>query len=97
LEGELPPGARPDLAVEGTIELERMEDVLYVGRPWHAQPYSTIGLFKLVGDGHAERVRVRLGRLSVSAVEILEGLAVGDVVVLSDMAQWDRHERVRIR
>ena len=74
-----------------------MEDVLYVGRPWHAQPYSTIGLFKLVGDGYAERVRVRLGRLSVHAVEVLEGLAVGDVVALSDMAQWDRHERVRIR
>jgi HlyD family secretion protein len=97
LEGELPPGARPDLAIEGTIELERMEDVLHVGRPWHAQPYSTIGLFTMVGNGYAERARVRLGRLSVSAVEILEGLAVGDVVVLSDMSQWDRHERVRIR
>jgi multidrug resistance efflux pump len=97
LEGELPPGARPDLAIEGTIELERMEDVLHVGRPWHAQPYSTIGIFTVVGNGYAERTQVRLGRLSVSAVEILEGLAVGDVVVLSDMSQWDRHERVRIR
>lgn len=97
LEEALPPGVRPDLMIEGTIELERMEDVLYVGRPWQAQPYSTIGLFKLVGDGYAERVRVRLGRLSVNAVEVLEGLAVGDVVALSDMAPWNQHERVRIR
>jgi multidrug resistance efflux pump len=97
LEGELPPGARPDLAVDGTIELERLEDVLYVGRPWHAQPHGMIGLFKMVGGGYAERVSVRLGRTSVSAVEIVEGLAEGDVVVLSDMAQYDRHQRVRIR
>jgi multidrug resistance efflux pump len=97
LEGELPPGARPDLAVSGTIELERLEDVLYVGRPLHAQPNGTIGLFKIVGGDYAERVRVRIGRTSVSAVEIVEGLTVGDVVVLNDMARWDRHERVRIR
>lgn len=97
LEGELPPGARPDLAVDGTIELERLDDVLYVGRPWHAQPHGTIGLFKMVGGGYAERVSVQLGRTSVSAVEIVDGLQVGDVVVLSDMAQWDRHQRVRIR
>jgi HlyD family secretion protein len=97
LEGELPPGARPDLAVSGTIELERLEDVLYVGRPLHAQPNGTIGLFKIVGGDYAERVRGRIGRTSVSAVEIVEGLTVGDVVVLNDMARWDRHERVRIR
>ena len=97
LDGELPPGARPDLAVDGTIELERLDDVLYVGRPWHAQEHGTIGLFKMVGGGYAERVSVRLGRTSVSAVQIMEGLVVGDVVVLSDMAQYDRHQRVRIR
>jgi multidrug resistance efflux pump len=97
LEGELPPGARPDLAVGGTIELERLDDVLYVGRPWHAQPHGTIGLFKMVGGGYAERVSVRLGGTSVSGVEIVEGLAIGDVVVLTDMTQYDQYQRVRIR
>lgn len=97
LDGDLPPGARPDLAVDGTIEIERLDDVMYVGRPRYAQPSSTIGLFKMVGGGYAERVSVDIGRTSVSAVEIVEGLAVGDVVILSDMAQWDRYQRVRIR
>jgi multidrug efflux pump subunit AcrA (membrane-fusion protein) len=97
LDGELPPGARPDLAVDGTIEIERLDDVMYVGRPRYAQPSSTIGLFKMVGGGYAERVSVDIGRTSVSAVEIVDGLAVGDVVILSDMAQWDRYQRVRIR
>lgn len=97
LDGELPLGARPDLAVDGTIEIERLDDVMYVGRPRYAQPSSTIGLFKMVGGGYAERVSVDIGRTSVSAVEIVEGLAVGDVVILSDMAQWDRYQRVRIR
>jgi HlyD family secretion protein len=97
LDGELPAGARPDLAVDGTIEIERLDDVMYVGRPRYAQPHSTIGLFKMVGGGYAERVSVDIGRTSVSAVEIVDGLAVGDVVILSDMAQWDRYQRVRIR
>ncbi|MGD2134838.1 MAG: HlyD family efflux transporter periplasmic adaptor subunit [Gemmatimonadales bacterium] len=98
LEGELPHGARPDLAVDGTIEIERLEDVLYVGRPAYGQAESTIGLFRLVGGGdHAERVRVRLGRSSVNTIQILEGLIVGDVIILSDMSQWDQYERVRIR
>ena len=97
LDGELPPGARPDLAVDGTVEIERLDDVMYVGRPRYAQPNSTIGLFKMVGGGYAERVSVDIGRTSVSAVEIVDGLAVGDVVILSDMAQWDRYQRVRIR
>jgi HlyD family secretion protein len=72
--------------------------VLYVGRPAYGQAESTIGLFRLVDGGdHAERVRVRLGRSSVNTIQILEGLIVGDVIILSDMSQWDQYERVRIR
>ena len=97
LEGSLPRGARPDLSVEGTIEIERLEDVLFVGKPVQGQPESSISLFKLAADGrHAERVKVRLGRTSVSTVEILEGLQAGDRVILSDMSNWDAHERIRL-
>ena len=97
LDGELPRGARPDLSVEGTIQLERLEDVLYVGKPVHGQSDSTISLFRLApGSQDAERVRVKLGRSSVSTVEILEGLQPGDRVVLSDMSNWDAHERIRL-
>lgn len=97
LEGELPRGARPDLSVDGTIELQRLNDALYVGRPVQAQPESTIGLFKLVEDGHyAVRVPVKLGRTSVSTVEIIQGLEVGDIVILSDMSAWDGHDRVKL-
>lgn len=97
LEGDLPRGARPDQSVEGTIELERLEDILYVGRPVHGQENSTIGLFKYDPQtGRASRVQVRLGRSSVSTIEILEGLQLGDQVVLSDMSQWDGYERVRV-
>jgi multidrug resistance efflux pump len=98
LDGELPPGARPDLSVDGMIEIERLENVLYVGRPVFGQSGSTLGLFRLAADGgHAERVRVRLGRGSVNAIEILEGLAEGDQVILSDMSQWDDEDRIRLR
>lgn len=98
LDSPLPRGARPDLTVDGTIQLERLEDVLYVGRPVQSQPESTIRLFKLVDAGReAIRVPVTLGRSSVSTVEILEGLQAGDKVVLSDMSQWDTHDRVRVR
>jgi HlyD family secretion protein len=94
----LPPGARPDLSVDGTIEIENLKDVLYVGRPVHGQTGSTIGLFKLVGDGsEAERVTVSLGKSSVNTVEILQGLKVGDKVVLSDMSNWDAFGRIRLR
>jgi hypothetical protein len=96
LEGELPQGARPDLSVDGTIELERLENVLYVGRPVHGQAEATIGMFRLQPDAHALRVPVRLGRSSVSTIEILEGLDVGDEVILSDMTQWDEHNRIRL-
>jgi len=97
LDGALPRGARPDLSVDGTIELERLENVLYVGRPVNGQPEATIGLFRVRDAGDAERVTVKLGRTSVSTVEILEGLDVGDVVVLSDMSQWDEFSRIKLR
>lgn len=98
LDGPLPKGARPDLTVDGTIELERLENVLYVGRPVQGQPESRVSLFKVVDGGKAAvRVPVRLGRSSVSTIEILEGLQVGDQVILSDMSQWDAYERVRLK
>jgi HlyD family secretion protein len=94
----LPLGARPDLSVDGTIELENLKDVLYVGRPVHGQAESTIGLFKLVDDGaEAVRVNVKLGKTSVNTVEILQGLQVGDKVILSDMSTWDSFDRIRLR
>jgi HlyD family secretion protein len=97
LDGPLPKGARPDLSVDGTIELERLEDVLYVGRPVQGQPESTIGLFKVIEAGHqAVRVAVKLGRTSVSTIEVLQGLAAGDQVILSDMSAWDGHDRVKL-
>jgi HlyD family secretion protein len=98
LDGPLPQGARPDLSVEGTIQIERLQDVLYVGRPVHGEPDSTVGLFKIVGDGsEAVRVPVKLGRASVNSVEILGGLQAGDQVILSDMSAWDNFDRVRLK
>jgi HlyD family secretion protein len=98
LEGELPRGTRPDLSVDGTIEIERLENVVYTGRPAYGQSESTVGLFKLDPDGrHARRIPVRLGRSSVNTIEIISGLQPGDVVILSDMSQWDSSERVRLR
>jgi HlyD family secretion protein len=97
LTGALPKGSVPDLSVDGTIELERMVDVLYVGRPAFGQEHSTVGLFKLEPDGNAARVQVQLGRSSVNAVEILSGLNVGEQVVLSDMSAWDGFDRVRLQ
>jgi len=97
LDGPLPRGARPDLSVDGTIQLERLENVLYVGRPVQGQSGSQVGIFKLVDGGHgAIRVPVSLGRSSVSTIEIVQGLQVGDQVILSDMSQWDTHDRVRL-
>ncbi len=97
LEGELPPGARPDLSVDGTIELERLSDVLYVQRPVFGQPNSLISLFKVSPDDkEANRVQVRIGRVSVQTVEILEGLRIGDRVILSDMSAWDGQDRLRL-
>lgn len=98
LEGELPPGARPDLSVEGTIEINRLDDVLYMGRPAYGQANSPVGLFKLGARGEeATRVTVLLGQTSVNQVEVREGLSEGDVVILSDMSPYDSVDRVRIR
>lgn len=97
LEGELPAGARPDLSVEGVIELERLADVLHIQRPVAGQPNSVISLFRLSPDEkEATRVQVRIGRVSVQTVEILDGLRLGDKVVLSDMTAWDSHDRLRL-
>jgi HlyD family secretion protein len=98
LEGELPTGVlRPDLSVDGTIELEKLDDVLYVGRPVFGQKNSTVGLFKLSPDGKsANRVQVQFGRDSVNQIEIVKGLAVGDRVILSDMSNWDAHQKIRL-
>jgi len=97
LDGALPQGARPDLSVDGTIELEHLESVVYVGRPAFGQPSSTVGLFRLEPDGKgAMRVQVKLGRTSVNTIEVLEGLQVGNQVILSDMSAWDAYDRVRL-
>ncbi len=97
LTGELPKGARPDLSVDGTIDLERMDNVLYVGRPAFGQENSTISLFKLSPDGQgALRVPVKVGRASVNSIQIIEGLREGDAVILSDMSRWDNTDRVRL-
>jgi HlyD family secretion protein len=98
LDGTLPKGARPNLSVEGTILIEKLTNVLYVGRPVHAEPESTIGLFKLTDDGkEAVRVPVKIGRVSVNTVEILNGLHVGDQVILSDMSAQDNFDRIRLQ
>lgn len=97
LEGELPPGARPDLSVDGTVTIERIPDVVYVGRPVIGQPGSKITLFKLDSDGkEAERVAVALGRSSVNTIEIVDGLKPGDQVILSDMSAQDAFNRIRL-
>lgn len=98
LDDDLPAGARPDLSVDGTIILENLRDVLYVGRPVHGESDSTIGLFKLDANGaEAQRVNVKLGRSSVNTIEILDGLKVGDKVILSDMSAVDQYERIRLK
>jgi HlyD family secretion protein len=97
LVGELPNGAVPDLSVDGTVELEGLADVLYVGRPAFGQEQGTVGLFKLQPDGSATRTQVKLGRSSVNTVELVGGLSVGDQVVLSDMSAWDAYDRVKLQ
>jgi HlyD family secretion protein len=96
--GELPRGARPDLSVDGTIELERLTNVLYVGRPAFGQEQSSVGLFKEDPvTGEAERTTVQLGKSAVNTIEVLGGLSEGDRVVLSDMSAWDQFDRIRLR
>ena len=97
LTGELPKGARPDLSVDGTIDLERLDNVLYVGRPAFGQENSTISLFKMDTVGkEAVRVPVKVGRESVNSIQIFEGLHEGDTVILSDMSRWDKTDRIRL-
>ena len=96
LDGALPAGARPDLSVDGTITLERLPDVIKVGRPAFGQENSTVMLFKLDGNGEAHRVQVRLGRSSVNEIEVMEGLQPGDQVILSDMSAQDAYDRIRL-
>jgi HlyD family secretion protein len=97
LNGEPPDGARPDLSVDGVVEIERLDGVLHVGRPPFAQQNSPGTLFRLVSGGYAERVQVRFGRTSVSRVEIVDGLEAGDRIIMSDMSRWDNVDRVRIK
>ena len=96
LNGEYPKGVRPDLSVDGTIDIERLPNVLYVGRPAYGQAESTVGVFKLTPNGEASRVQVKLGRSSVNQIELKEGLREGDQVILSDMSAWDAYDRVRL-
>jgi multidrug resistance efflux pump len=97
-EGELPAGARPELSVDGTIEIDRLTDAVYVGRPAYGQPNSTIGMFKVVEGGrYAVQIPVQVGRSSVNTMEVIQGLVPGDVVILSDMTRWDSAERVRLK
>jgi HlyD family secretion protein len=98
IDGELPRGARADMSVDGTIEIERLPNVMYVGRPAYGSAESTVGLFKISEDGsEATLVTVKLGRASVNTVEVLNGLAVGDSVIISDMSQWDNQTRIRLK
>jgi len=97
LDGALPQGARPDLSVDGVIDLERLADVLYVGRPAFGNENSTISLFKVSADGKtAVRVPVKVGRPSVNSIQIVEGLQIGDTVILSDMSRWDNTDKIRL-
>ncbi len=95
--GDLPKGARPDLSVDGTIELERLTEVVFVGRPAFGQERSTVGIFKIDPEGrYATRIPVKLGRSSVNTIEIVDGLRPGDRVILSDMSQWDTNDRIKL-
>jgi len=97
LDGAEPPGARPDLSVDGTIQIEDLRDIVYVGRPVNGQPDATVAIFKLVDDAEAVRVNVKLGRAAVNTIEVTQGLNVGDKVILSDMSAWDSYDRIQLR
>jgi HlyD family secretion protein len=97
LQGTLPPGSRPDLSVDGTVQLEKLDDVVFVGRPVFGQENSTVTLFKLEPDGkYANKIKVSFGRSSVNTIEIKDGLRVGDRVILSDMSQYDQYDRIKL-
>jgi HlyD family secretion protein len=96
IDGPLPQGSRPDQSVDGTIELQRLDNVLFVESPTFGQENTTIQLFKVMPNNEAHRVAVKIGRRSVSFVEVVEGLNEGDRVILSDMQAYDGTDRVRI-
>jgi HlyD family secretion protein len=97
MEGPLPAGARPDLSVDGEIQLERLDNIVYVGRPAFGQENSTVMIFKVQPNGEAIATKVKLGRASVNTIEVIEGLSPGDQVILSDMSQFDSFERVQLK
>jgi len=97
MDGELPAGARPDLSVDGTIQLERLDNIIYVGRPAFGQENSTVTIFKVGASGEAIATKVKLGRASVNTIEVIEGLTPGDQVILSDMSQFDAFDRVQLK
>ena len=98
LPAELPRSARPDLSIDGNVVIQRLDDVMFVGRPAYGQANQRVGMFRVIEDGqYAERVTVMLGASSVNEIEVLEGLREGDIVILSDMSQWDGFDRVRLR
>jgi len=97
MDGPLPPGARPDLSVDGEIQLERLDNIIYVGRPAFGQENSTVTIFKVGADGEAVATKVKLGRASVNTIEVIEGLQPGDQVILSDMSQFDSFDRVQLK
>jgi HlyD family secretion protein len=96
-DGAQPPGTRPDLSVDGTIEIEDLKDIVYTGRPVNGQADANVAIFKLIGDAEAVRVNVKLGRSSVNTIEVTQGLSVGDRVILSDMSAWDNYDRIQLR
>ena len=97
MDGPLPPGSRPDLSVDGTIQLERLDNIIYVGRPAFGQENSTVTIFKVSPNGEAHATKVKLGRASVNTIEVIEGLQPGDQVILSDMSQFDAFDRVQLK
>jgi HlyD family secretion protein len=97
MDGPLPDGARPDLSVDGTIQLEKLENIIYVGRPAFGQENSTVTIFKVSANGEAHATKVKLGRASVNTIEVIEGLQPGDQVILSDMSQFDAFDRVQLK
>ncbi|HKT79898.1 MAG TPA: HlyD family efflux transporter periplasmic adaptor subunit [Vicinamibacterales bacterium] len=97
MDGPLPPGARPDLSVDGTVQLERLDNIVFVGRPAFGQENSTVTIFKVGPTGEAVATKVKLGRASVNTIEVIEGLNPGDQVILSDMSQYDAFDRVQLK
>ena len=95
--GPLPKGARPDLSVDGTVQLERLDNIVYVGRPAFGQENSTVSIFKLTPNGEAVATKVKLGRASVNQIQVVDGLKPGDQVILSDMSQYDAFDRVQLK